>query len=76
MQERTYNQSQLLAEFLGKHLNTPVEELLLKIKDTPKQSTLTYKERLENLKGSIVFKDKTAHKNILLVDDVYTEQKT
>lgn len=73
---RKYNQSEIIANHLGNMLNIPVVNLLEKIKETKKQSTLTEKERLENLKGSIIYNKKSEYKNILFVDDVYTTGAT
>ena len=73
---RRYNQSQLIANHLGNLMNLPVVELLEKIKETPKQSLLSEKERYENLKGAITYTRKSEYKSILLIDDVYTTGTT
>lgn len=72
---RGYNQSQLLAEFLGKNLNKKViSNNLIRIKETKPQFELTREERLANLKDAFSVKDPIVFKgkNIAIVDDVTT----
>ena len=75
---RGYNQSELLAKELGKLMNLPVADTLVKVKRTKKQHSLTYSERRTNLRGAFqtaagaVLKDKT----VLLVDDIITSGST
>ncbi len=78
--ERGYNQAELLAERISKALSVSLcRDAFLKIKDTPKQSTLSYRERFLNVKDAYrlnlpkrVFKGK----KILLIDDVLTTGAT
>lgn len=77
--ERGYNQSELLAKNLAKRMNAPVNnKILVKIRNTPPQSSLGRGERLTNLKKAFQVK----HKNlisgctVLLVDDVMTTGST
>ena len=75
--ERGYNQSFILADRLSKRLNVELTSTAIKTKDTERQATLNYVERLENLKG--VFKIEKVDlkdKNILLIDDVLTTGST
>ena len=77
LKERGYNQSFILADRLSKRLNVKLENTAIKTKDTERQATLNYNERLENLKG--VFKLENVDvkdKNILLIDDVLTTGTT
>lgn len=71
---RTFNQSKLLAEEIGKLLNLPVISLFRKIKDVAEQKTSTYKERMANVIGMYEMKKAklTRSQNILIVDDVLT----
>ena len=76
---RGYNQSELLAKYIAKLTNMEcLEDVLIKIKDTKVQSTLSKKERLENIKGAfeIVDKEKICGKKVALVDDIYTTGST
>ena len=77
--ERGYNQSELIARSLAKKLNIPViSRVLVKIKNTPPQSSLAKDERYKNLEG--VFYVKRPHliegKRVLLIDDVITTGST
>lgn len=73
--ERGYNQSQLLADFLGNKLNkTAISKNFTRIKNTKPQFELSREERLVNLKDSFLIKDPFVFrgKNVLLVDDIAT----
>ncbi|OGY60540.1 MAG: hypothetical protein A3G58_02465 [Candidatus Colwellbacteria bacterium RIFCSPLOWO2_12_FULL_46_17] len=80
LRERGFNQAEEIAKILGKYLNLPVEgTLLLKIKDTPHQTTLKNKaERKESVKNSFAVYEKSnvVDKGVILVDDVYTSGAT
>lgn len=73
--ERGYNQSYLIAcGFLEKR---PPFNFLLRIKETKPQTELSYKERLENIKGAFwVLKEKVEGKRVLIIDDVMTSGAT
>jgi ComF family protein len=76
---RDYNQSQLLAEFLGRHLSKKViSKNLVRVKDTKPQFELSRAERLVNLKDAFFVKDSSVfkNKNIVLVDDIATTCST
>ncbi len=76
---RGYNQSTLLAKELEKIFNLQLEDkVLIKIKNNPRQSTLSQEERLINTKGvyKIYKNDKIVDKSILLFDDVFTTGAT
>lgn len=73
--ERTFNQSQLLAEEIGKILNVPVVSCFEKVKDEKSQKTLSFKERFENIANTYALSTpKATNKNqtVLIVDDVIT----
>ena len=76
--ERGYNQSQLLAEKVGELLFVPVEDLLVKTRQTRVQHELGGNDRLENVKNSVRLKDDILikGKNILICDDVKTTGAT
>ena len=76
--ERGYNQSRELARNLSKLTSVPVFDGILRIRDTPTQTSLTRKQRKENVKDSFKITSKTALKNlnILLIDDVFTTGST
>jgi competence protein ComFC len=77
--KRGYNQSELLARHMGRFLDIPVENLLVKTCNTKAQSLLGREERLRNLEGTIAVADGAGGVtglNILLVDDVTTTGTT
>lgn len=76
---RHYNPAQVLATELGKKLNAPVlYDLLIKVRWTKAQTTLTKKERETNLHESIQCNRNynLSGKKILLVDDMRTTGAT
>ena len=74
--KRGFNQSELLAQHLGKILNKPVFSTLLKTRETRPQVDLSGEERLENLKD-VFSPSSSAHcDSVLLIDDVYTTGST
>lgn len=79
LRERGYNQSEELAKQLSEVLRVPVlNDVLIKIKNTPSQAKLNKEERQKNLQGAFVTKNASAiakHK-VFLVDDVYTTGAT
>ena len=76
---RGFNQSELLAYDVAQSLNLPLEtKLVLRTTETMTQTSMSRRERLENVKGafSVVNKDDVKGKNILLVDDIVTTGST
>lgn len=75
--KRGFNQSELLANEVGKRLNIPVLPALVKIKDTKVQKELQGKDRASNLEGAFacVF-EQVKNRTILLVDDIFTTGAT
>jgi ComF family protein len=73
--ERGFNQSEILGYELARLTNKKfIKNVLIKIKNTPPQSILDFKERRKNVKGVFLVKNNSFiyKKNILLIDDVYT----
>lgn len=85
-EERGFNQSQLLAEELGKRLRIPVEPILWRSMHTVKQSYKSRAERLEDIKHVFDIRVDTQQRIlskfglrpiiILMIDDVYTTGST
>jgi ComF family protein len=78
---RRYNQAALLAYSIAKHCGLPVyTNMLLRKKHTAPQASLTFKQRLINVRGAFVvnqkYIDTIADKNIILIDDVMTTGAT
>lgn len=77
--QRNYNQSAIFAEGISQHSSIPfATDLLVKIKETPSQTSKSRSERLENVQGSFQVTDvnQVALRHILLVDDVITTGAT
>ena len=80
LKARGFNQSELLCKALSRKTKIPCFEFCEKIKDTPQQVSLNFKERRENLKDAFKFKKDykkiIKDKTILIVDDVFTTGAT
>ena len=78
LEERGYNQAEILAREIGKILDIKFEHLIRKIKDNKTQHTLNLRERKLNVRGAYA-KDKNAEikgKTVLLCDDLITTGNT
>lgn len=76
---RGYNQSELLAKEIAKQMGIQFEKnVLIKIRNTKVQSTLTKTQRAENVKNAFLVTDDTKikDKKIILIDDIYTTGST
>jgi ComF family protein len=77
--DRGYNQSFYIAKGLSKGLTIPISEGFIKRKKyTKSQTTMSLKERQENIEGAFKAKRNLnlKDKNILLIDDVITTGST
>lgn len=78
MENREYNQGQLLAEKTGEILGIPAVPLLVKLYETERQHNLQHIERSGNVFGvfDICNIKMTENKKILLIDDIKTSGRT
>jgi ComF family protein len=79
LRERGYNQSNLLAQELGKLIDIPViDGSLRRIKDSlPQARTTTIDERRENVKEAFTCQgEELKEKHVILIDDVCTSGAT
>jgi ComF family protein len=77
--ERGYNQSLYITKGISSELNIPFNPGILKrVRFTNSQTTLTLKERQENVEGAfkVLHREKIKDRNILLIDDVITTGAT
>ena len=74
--ERGFNQAQLLGEWVAKNMDWPLENLLLRSRDTQTQTDLTRQQRQVNVANAFVCRSDAAGRTILLVDDVMTTSAT
>ncbi|MBA3378889.1 MAG: ComF family protein [Chloroflexia bacterium] len=79
LRRRGYNQALLLATAIGAHLDVPVQQMLIRTRDTVSQVKLNRDERLANLTGAFSLDPHWAPApgaRLLLVDDVRTTGST
>ena len=76
--KRGYNQAEILAREVGKHLDIPVRtDLVRRIRNTKPQKDMTLQMRRKNLRDAFgVSSELTGCGNILLIDDIYTTGST
>ncbi len=75
--ERSYNQSEKIAEGIGKTLHKPVmPELLVRKRYTVSQTGLSAEERKKNPEGAFYGAKGVAVRHVLLVDDIVTTGAT
>lgn len=78
LQERGYNQAQLLADDISKKINVPVYNCLIRTKPTEHQTLLDKRLRRQNIEEAFkaLRSFKLSGKKLLLIDDVYTTGAT
>ncbi len=77
LRQRSYNQSQLLAQAIGKELHIPTApRTLQRLQATTPQQTLSSEERLNNLRGMFALRADVRGLRVLMVDDVMTTGAT
>lgn len=79
--ERGFNQTELIAQQLGRASGIPVKPLLIRTRHTGKQSYKSRAERLQDLQGAFAADPEAATvtdaaKPVILIDDVYTTGST
>ena len=78
--ERGFNQAEQLAIGLNRLTELPIYPLLIRVKETAKQSKTGKQERKKQLEGAFEINGSYIHiingKNILIIDDIYTTGAT
>ncbi len=75
LRTRGFNQSQLLAARIAKRLDIPLlSSACQRVRDTPPQSSLPWKERDKNIRGAfeVALPAQVQGKHVAIVDDVMT----
>jgi ComF family protein len=73
LRARGYNQSQELARHIARRLNIPLlPHACLRIRDTPPQSALKWKERTKNMRKAFQCTQDFTEQHVAIVDDVMT----
>ncbi|GAA4358013.1 ComF family protein [Kangiella marina] len=75
LNERGFNQSDIIAKHLSNAMGIPPNKALSRVKDTPHQVGLSEKQRRQNLKDAFQLEEGLP-KHIALVDDVVTTGST
>jgi len=73
--ERGFNQAEILARVVARGIGLPLERMLIKVRRTAPQRTLSARERRENLRGAFKLV-RSGKGGVLLVDDVCTTAAT
>ena len=76
MNERGYNQAELIAEYVSEYTYIPLENAAVRIKHTRRQSGLNAQKRFYNVQDAFFADDSVKDKSIILVDDVRTTGNT
>lgn len=76
LKRRGFNQAELLAAQIAEELGMPMACALRRTDERAPQSSLTARERLQNLSGCMRADPCVKGKRVLLVDDVYTTGAT
>ncbi len=77
LRQRTYNQAQLLAAMLARHLPLEMDaRLLVRAAETLPQQQLPLEERRSNVRGAFSVTRRLEGESLLLVDDVMTSGAT
>ena len=75
--ERSYNQSEKIAEGIAQSLQKPLHrELLVRKRYTVSQTGLSAQERAKNIEGAFKVAQQVVCRHLLLVDDVVTTGAT
>lgn len=72
----TFNPGKRLARELARQLNIPFKQLLIKTRKTPKQHSISYEQRLTNLKDAFSVVECLSGNSVLIVDDIVTTGST
>lgn len=77
LNERGFNQSELLAKPFAEYFGIEYrDDILVKTRETQRQSRLVPSQRLTNVKGAFFARDDARDKNIIIVDDIMTTGST
>ena len=77
--KRGFNQSKLIAKYLGNMTNIEVLNCIKRSKNTSRLFNLKNEERIKELKNAFTVDDKIGvckNKNIVLIDDIFTTGST
>jgi len=73
---RGFNQAAEIARRVARHLRVPLAEGLVRVRDTPAQAALPWRERRRNVRAAFAALPAVAGRRIAIVDDVLTTGAT
>ncbi len=76
LQERGFNQAELLAKRLAAQIKLPLSTQLVRVRQTAQQASLHRAKRQENVRGAFVWQGAPPPPRVLLIDDVLTTGAT
>jgi len=79
LKKRGYNQAEILAKDLAKRFNLPIQNILIRVKNTKPQFGLNKHQRKENIRKAFLLKSSIINLksiNVFLVDDLATTGTT
>jgi len=78
LDERGYNQSEVIAKIVSERTNIKLScDALIRVRNTQHQSRLSGIDRIENVKDAFfAYEEEVFGKNIILIDDIYTMGET
>jgi len=74
--ERGFNQAAEIARRVASHLRVPLVAALARVRDTPAQAALPWRERGRNVRGAFAALPAIQGKGVAIVDDVLTTGAT
>ncbi|MBI5399635.1 ComF family protein [Candidatus Saganbacteria bacterium] len=78
LRQRGFNQTEMLANIVGRYFGKPVLPALARLRDTNAQFDLPRTERFANVAGAfkVVLPDEVKDRRVILIDDIYTTGAT
>ncbi|MGI9045255.1 MAG: ComF family protein [Burkholderiales bacterium] len=77
LRERGFNHALEIARFVARELDIPIaHDACRKMRDTPPQTALPWKERAKNVRGAFACDGNLAGRRVAIVDDVMTTGAT
>ncbi len=77
-QSRSFNQCEILCQFIKEHYGRVYSDVVIRVKDTPHQTGLSRENRKKNLDGAfrVIDKNRIKNKTVLIIDDIFTTGST
>lgn len=76
LNERGYNQTEIMAEYIAEAAGLPISNALKRLRHSAPQSVMLRAERADNVAGAFSASADVVGKRVLLIDDVFTTGST